>query len=169
MGADRCGECGFDFTEDRDSLLGRCEPFPARLEHLLFSVQADLLRQRPAPDVWSPLEYAAHTGEAVLWYAARIRRVLDEEFAQLEPFDWNTAAELGGYHQRSIDTVVADASLACGALAGLARSLSEEQLAREGVGSDGSPRSVEQLLARAGHELAHHELDLLRCATTSAQ
>jgi hypothetical protein len=30
------------------------------------------------------------------------------------------------------------------------------------MGSDGSPRSVELLLARAGHELAHHELDLRR-------
>jgi len=91
-----CEECGFDFAEDQKALIARCERFPASLRELLTSTGGDVLRRRRAPDVWSPLEYGAHVGEA--------------------------------------------------------------------EGSDGSPRSVETLLARAGHELAHHELDLRRGA-----
>jgi hypothetical protein len=76
--------------------------------------------------------------------------------------DWDAGTRLGGYNRRSADRVRGDAGAACRELAGLARSLRPEQLRWQGMGSDGSPRCVELLLARAGHELAHHELDLRR-------
>ncbi len=162
MHSDRCAECGFDFMEDPVSLAARCELFSATLQSLLTSADPDVVRCRPAPEIWSVLEYGAHVGEAVLWYVARIRRVLNEELPQLEPFDWDAAAVAGQYNRRNVDAVVADVRSACRELADLAGSMTEDQLSRQGVGSDGSPRSAELLLARAGHELVHHESDLRR-------
>jgi hypothetical protein len=162
MGSGCCAECGFDFAGGVAAQIARSCRFPGVLEELLGSADPAALRRRRHPDVWSPLEYSAHVGEAVLWYVGRIRRVLGAERPRLEPFDWDAAALLGGYNRRSADRVCGDAAAACGELAALARSLRPEQLPRQGIGSDGSPRSTGLLLARAGHELAHHELDLRR-------
>ncbi len=128
----------------------------------MLSADPERIRARVDPHVWSPLEYAAHVGEAVRWYVGRIRCVLDEELPQLAPFDFDAAAEEGEYYRRSIDQVVADLRAACRALADLARSVSSSQLGRYGLGSDGSPRSGALLLTRAEHELVHHELDVRR-------
>lgn len=126
------------------------------------STDESFIRRPPGPDVWSPVEYAAHTGEAVRWYVGRIKRVLDEDLPRLEPFDFDAAAEEGEYDRRSVDTVVADLRTSCRQLADIARSVSGSQLTRYGLARDGSPRSVSLLLTRADHELVHHELDLRR-------
>ncbi len=160
MVAESCAECGFDFEWDRAKLLARCGDLPMTLQDLL--AEAAWVRRRPAPGVWAPIEYAAHVGKAVHWYVGRIRRVLDEDRPQLEPFDFDAAAEEGEYCGRDIGEVVADVRTACRELADVARSVSANQLHRCGLGTDGSPRPVESLLVRVDHELVHHELDLRR-------
>jgi hypothetical protein len=157
-----CHECGFDSGEDRTSLAARSDAFPEIVNDILRSADANLIRRRPAPEVWSPVEYAAHVGEAVRWYVGRIRCVLEEDLPQLESFDFDAAAEAGEYYRRRIDAVVADLRTSCRELADIARSVSASQLSRYGLGSDGSPRSVASLLTRADHELVHHEFDLRR-------
>lgn len=129
---------------------------------LLQATTPDVLLRRPNPSTWSPLEYAAHVSEVIPWYVARVRRVLSETAAQLAAFDWDLAASKGRYRLRDSDTVTRDVRRACAELAETARSVTTEELAREGIGSDGTPRTVATLLARAGHELAHHELDICR-------
>ena len=158
MPADRCAECGFNFREDRASLVARCGDFPEVVKDVLESTPDERIRARPVPSI----QYAAHVGDALCWYAQRIRRVLDEDFPKLEPFDFDAAADSGEYRRRSIDTVLTDLRAACSVLANIARPVSDRQLIRFGLGSDGSPRSVALLLARAHHELVHHELDLRR-------
>jgi hypothetical protein len=56
--------------------------------------------------------------------------------------------------------VTRDLLHACAALAAVARSVTEEDLVPTGRGTDGTPRTVRVLIARAAHELAHHELDI---------
>ena len=90
--------------------------------------------------------------------------------ARLTAFDWDLAASEGRYRERAVTTVAGDLRRACAELAELARSVTRDDLARAGTGSDGTPRTVGALLARAGHELAHHELDIRRgvqAATTT--
>lgn len=157
-----CAECGFGGGSDSAGLVVRCEAFGRFVDGVLGSGDPEGIRRRPEAGVWSMVEYCAHVGEAVGWYVGRVECVLEEDLPQLAPFDFDAAAEDGQYSQRSIDRVVADVRAACGALAELVRSVSGEQLRRCGLGSDGSPRSVELLLARAEHELVHHELDVRR-------
>lgn len=129
---------------------------------LLHATALEVLLRRPDPRTWSPLEYAAHVSEAVPWYVARIQRVLRESEPRLTAFDWDLAASEGNYRQRGVETVATDVRRACGELAEVTRSVTGDDLARAGTGSDGTPRTVRTLLARAGHELAHHELDIRR-------
>jgi hypothetical protein len=132
------------------------------MSSVLHATTLDVLLRRPGPQTWSPLEYAAHVSEAIPWYVARIQKVLREADPQLAAFDWDQAASDGKYRQRSVETVTRDLRRACAALAETARSVTGDDLARAGTGSDGTPRTVQALLARAGHELAHHELDIRR-------
>jgi hypothetical protein len=158
----QCRECRYDFGENPVHLSERCAAFSTDMSRVLQATELDVLLRRPAPQTWSPLEYAAHVSEAIPWYVARIHKVLQEAVAQLEAFDWDLAASDRNYRQRSVETVTRDLQHACAALAALARSVTGEDLARAGTGSDGTPRTVRALLVRAGHELAHHELDIRR-------
>ncbi|QDP96820.1 DinB family protein [Microlunatus elymi] len=156
----RCGPCGFDFTGDLAACVQDAERFPATLAEVLAAADSATVRHRTEPHVWSLIEYGAHTAEAVRWYLDRIGQVLQEDRPQLSPIDWDEQAELGEYRRRSVRRVCDDATAACAELATMINSLSADQLGREGIGSDGSPRTVEILIARADHELVHHEHDL---------
>jgi hypothetical protein len=157
-----CDECRYDFGEVPLRLAERCVAFSTDMSSVLETTSLEVLLRRPAPETWSPLEYAAHVSEAVPWYVGRIRKVLRESGAQLTAFDWDLAASEGKYRERGVETVVRDLRRACATLAEVARSVTLDDLARTGTGSDGTPRTVQALLARAGHELAHHELDIRR-------
>jgi hypothetical protein len=156
----RCGECGYDFHEDLFHLAERCVVFSTDLRGVLHGNALDTLLRRPDPRTWSPLEYVAHVSEVIPWYVARVHTVLRDSATQLEAFDWDLAASAGQYRQRDVEAVASDLEQACSALAQVARSVTGDDLARVGTGSDGTPRTVATLLARAGHELAHHELDI---------
>lgn len=136
------------------------ESFPVTLTGILESADSATVRHRTEPHVWSLIEFGAHTGEAVQWYLERIRQVLAEDRPQLTPIDWNEQAELGEYRRRSVQRVCGEVTEACAELVTMINTLTPEELAREGIGSDGSPRSIEILIARADHELVHHEHDL---------
>ena len=150
------------FAVDLDVRAERATRFPATLGNLLADADSDEVRRRPAPAIWSPIEYAAHTGDAVHWYVERIYRVLREDRPKLAPFDWDLATEQRDYRRRSIPRVLAAVEQACSEFTNLARSLNRDDLQKTGVGSDGSPRTVEVLLGRADHELVHHEMDIRR-------
>jgi hypothetical protein len=136
--------------------------FSTDVNGILQVTALDVLLRRPDPRTWSPLEYAAHVSEAISWYVARVRRVLSEEVPQLEAFDWDVAARDRNYRGRAVETVTNDLRQACATLAEAAGSIAGNDLVRVGIGSDGTSRTVRVLLARAGHELAHHEMDIRR-------
>lgn len=159
----RCLICGFDFGDDLDGCVADATRFPAVLQQTLGSVDSAAVRHRLAPWEWSMLEYGAHLGEVIGWYLCRVRQVLDEERPQLRPIDWTIEAELGEYRRRSVQRVCTEVADACRSLIEMVDYLDNDQLQREGIGSDGSPRTIGVLLARADHEIVHHERDL-RCA-----
>jgi DinB superfamily len=161
-GDDPCPACGYRFTGDLVSTADRARTFPEVLAMLLDAADSATVRHRTEPRVWSPLEFGAHVGEAVDAYLDRVDRVLSHDRPRLEPVDWVRAAEIGEYRRRSVQRVLHDVEDACGRLADVAATVSPEELGRQGVGSDDQPRTVELLITRADHELAHHEHDLRR-------
>jgi hypothetical protein len=123
-----------------------------------------VLRRRPAPDVWSALEYAAHTRDALEFYVERIARVLVEDLPTLTAVGWSTQAEVRGWNAEVPDAVAAGVAEVADRLATLLESLDEVQWQRVGLSSDGSgaERTVRALAERAVHEGHHHLLDVGR-------
>jgi hypothetical protein len=150
-----CAECGFsNATMDNAALIELIEdvgpvwvpPFSA---------------ERPAPEVWSPLEYAFHYRDAIEWYAERIDLVLTADRPQLEGRDFSVTPEPSD----AIRDVIAAATQR---VTQLFRSLSDDEWARVGIGSsDGGERSVRNLASRLAHEGVHHLLDIGRSVPTA--
>jgi len=160
ISGERCRHCGFEFSGDVRACIADAAQFPGDLAQVLGSVDSATVRHRRVPHEWSLLEFGAHIGDVIPWYLNRIQQVLQEDRPQLYPADWAEAAELGEYRRRSVQRVCDDATRACADLIDLVTRLEPDQLTREGIGSDGSARTVEVLISRADHELVHHRHDL---------
>jgi DinB superfamily len=164
-----CQECGFDWASPIPHSVHTVDAFPARVVQLLHETgTADgdaRLRTRPADEVWSPLEYIAHTGDAIGWYTGRITRVLAERRPQLHSYDWDLHTTEQDYRQRLLDDVLADLGRICVRFTFATADLSEAAWQREGIGSDGTPRTCAHLARRAAHE-AHHHLGDIRAGLT---
>lgn len=155
-----CAECGYRWGAPPEHVVAVIAGLPDRLSRLL--LDDSRLRTRPAAGVWSPLEYLAHTGDAIGWYAERIDLVLTEDRPRLEPFDWDAHTADQRYHDRRPADVLAGVRATCGRLSAVLQALTGPEWAREGIGSDGSARSVGRLADRAGHEAHHHLRDVER-------
>lgn len=153
-----CGECGYDWAGRPEDAVAVVRGLPAELAGLV-DESDERLRARRAPEVWSPLEYVAHTGDAIGWYTRRIQRVLTEERAVLDPFDWDAYTAEQRYQERRLEQVLDSVGKSCATFVGL---LADPAAGweREGIGSDGQPRTVTQLAHRAAHEACHHLRDI---------
>lgn len=74
------GECGYDWAGSSADVIASIRSFPAHLSRLLrqgaVTDTDDRLRTRPAAETRSVLDYMAHVGEAIDWYANRVHRAL---------------------------------------------------------------------------------------------
>jgi hypothetical protein len=158
---DRCPDCGFDAAAfDRSEL-------PA-LTRQLAGVLAEALQRpeattRPAPDVWSPLEYGCHVRDVCRRFAARARRMLDEDDPLFENWDQNATALADRYWLQDPATVRAELVSAAEAMATTFGGVGDGQWARPGRRSNGSVFTVETLGRYFTHDLAHHAWDVTGC------
>lgn len=159
-----CEECGYDWAAAPGQAVAAIAGLPNALSEVLDDLNLgnddDRLRMRPAPDVWSPLEYIAHTGDAIGWYSDRIHRVITEHRPALEAFDWDTHTATQRYHQRRLADIAAEISRRCASLTSELTCFDDADWKREGTGSDGQPRTIAQLAHRAAHEAQHHLRDI---------
>jgi DinB family protein len=153
-----CSRCRFDWTDGPTELIAALGSAAARFAEAL--TVAGEARVRPAPDVWSPLEYVAHTRDALAWYEDRIRRVLVEDCPQLNAYDWDAAAVERRYNDEEPSAALASLAARSYALGERLSALEPSAWHRLGRGSDGGERSVLQLVRRAVHEVAHHVGDI---------
>ncbi len=162
-----CEACGFvdvavSMADAVAALRGFGRRYRAPLTRFLPGEDGDaLLRARPAPEVWSALEYAAHVSEVFAWYDEWVRRSLVEDDPVIDAPTPDEAAEAGAYHERDpgdvVDAIVANAE----ALAATFEGVPEEAWSRCHV-RRGQPRSVLFTARRAVHEGGHHLLDIGR-------
>jgi hypothetical protein len=162
-----CDECGFvDEVLSLDEAISRLRGFGRRyrapLTRFLPGEDGDaLLRTRPAPEVWSALEYAAHVGEVFAWYDEWVRRSLAEDDPVIDAPTPDEAAEAGAYNERDPVLVAEAIAVNAEALAATFEGVPEEAWSRCHV-RRGQPRSVLFTARRAVHEGSHHLLDIGR-------
>jgi hypothetical protein len=86
---ERCAACGFDGTRltvaDAVTALRSVGP---RWRRLFKDVEPETLRTRPSPDVWSALEYTAHTRDVIAmngWAMNEILKGDHPDFPEIAP------------------------------------------------------------------------------------
>ncbi|HUP85113.1 MAG TPA: DinB family protein [Acidimicrobiales bacterium] len=166
----RCDECGFDGEAmSNDDLVAACHGFARRYRAPLtrFLPNEDgpaVLRRRPAPEVWSALEYAAHTRDVLAFYRERVSRVLTEDRPTLHSVGFASREEEATSNDEDPAAVADGVTDEATQLATSLERLDAEQWQRVGLASDGSgaERTVRVLAERAVHDASHHLLDIGR-------
>jgi hypothetical protein len=162
---DRCAECLFvysalDVGDVPPRLRDVAGRYPAGLREVLD------VRRRPAPQVWSPLEYACHVRDVLRVQGERLTlalRVSEPEFA---PMGRDELVVTERYNAQDPEVVLADLATAADAFAARFAALGEVELARTGV-YPWPRREVRTLLwlgRHTVHEAEHHLLDIRRAA-----
>ncbi|WP_110205693.1 DinB family protein [Nocardioides daejeonensis] len=149
-----CPDCGFDAA----ALAVADLPELLRATTLRWStvLRGDDVRRRPAADVWSPLEYAAHVRDVHRIFAERVSSMLRDEAPTFANWDQDVAAIEGDYaRQDPVDVEVALIE-AAGECAGIYAGVRIGQLQRTGLRSNGSAFTVETIGRYHLHDVVHH-------------
>ena len=167
MSDSRCEECGFDYdalepAEIPASVRAFAKRYRAPLSRFLPGEDGDaVVRQRPAPEVWSPLEYAAHVRDVFANYDRWIRQCLAEDGPVLEGPGSDELAVAGRYNEEDRTAVAEAVGANAERLAATVEAVPGDAWDRAGL-RRGEERSVLLMARRAVHEGSHHLLDIGR-------
>jgi hypothetical protein len=165
-----CTECGFDPARDDTAALvvqlrGFGRRYTAPLTRFLPGEDGDtLVRRRPQPNVWSPLEYAAHVRDVMRLFDERVRLIVASPGPaepELPVVDWDALVESGAYDGLDRVALLGELDAAAAGLAATAEGVSPAEWARSGRRA-GEVRTIDETVRRAVHEGAHHLLDIGR-------
>jgi hypothetical protein len=153
-----CHECGFAADGvDRDRV-------GATLRAMSLAWQAVLARpdaaSRPAPAVWSPLEYACHVRDVHRVFGGRLDRMISEEHPRFANWDQDTTAVEERYGEQDPQTVGTELTTSAEQLAARFEAVTEAQWSRTGARSDGAVFTVDTLSRYVLHDLVHHLWDV---------
>ena len=153
-----CPDCGFDpSAQALADLPGLVHDTAMTWSDVL--ARADV-RERPAPDVWSPLEYACHVRDVHLLFAERVRLMLDEESPTFASWDQDATAVADDYASQDPADVAVALIEAAGTVAGTYAGVSPEQADRSGLRSNGDRFTVATLGSYHLHDVVHHLHDV---------
>lgn len=168
----RCEECGFDYealdpAEAPAAIRAFAKRYRAPLTRFLRGEDGDaVVRERPAPEVWSALEYAAHVRDVFANYDRWIRQCLDEDDPVMEgpgPDELAADRQYNGADPEAVaDALAANAE----GLAATVEAVPADGWDRGGL-RRGEVRSVRLMTRRAVHEGNHHLLDIGRGLRTA--
>lgn len=125
----------------------------------LLRTRADV-RERPAPDVWSPLEYGAHVRDVFRLFLTRLDLMLNEDDPFFANWNPNETAESERYDLQDPHVVADEIDDAASALADRFAAVEPAQLARVGRRSDGATFTVESFARYEIHDPVHHLWDV---------
>ena len=153
-----CPDCGFDpTTVDLDA-------FPETLFSMAGRWIAVLGREdvavRPAPAIWSPLEYAAHVRDVCQLFADRAVLMIRQDDPVFENWDQDRTAVEKEYWKSEPAAVAGDLMEAFGYAAAVYGGVTGGLWGRQGRRSNGSRFTVATLAAYFLHDIAHHLCDV---------
>jgi hypothetical protein len=121
-------------------------------------------RHRPAAGVWSPLEYACHVRDVLVFQDRRVQQAQAEDEPTFAPMNRDERAVSERFNEQDRVAVADETTAAAAALAATLDALPE--LGWERTGGYGHPRpqavTVEWVARHTVHELVHHLLDIER-------
>ncbi|WP_308042849.1 DinB family protein [Micromonospora sp. PLK6-60] len=118
--------------------------------------------RRPAPTVWSPVEYACHVRDTCRIFRQRLELMLDEDDPTFADWDQDAAAVAGNYHHQSPGTVAGQLAAEAEATAAAFDAVRPDQWERPGRRSNGSLFTVRRFAVYFLHDVLHHAHDVTR-------
>jgi hypothetical protein len=163
---ERCTECGFDgehlMTGDAITAL---RSMGRRWRELFKDVPEERLRTRPDPQVWSPLEYAAHTRDVIALVGRGMNEVLkggEPSFPSIEPDPPGDAGAVDhGYNALDPPDVLDQLAAEAEHMAERASKALPEHWSRQAT-TGGEATDAGWLLRHAVHDASHHLRDVER-------
>jgi DinB superfamily len=154
-----CPECGFDARSiARDEVPALLRDNATAWREIL--THAGEVRRRPAPDVWSPLEYACHVRDGCRIYAARLHLMLTQDNPTFPNWDQDATAIAERYDTQDPLTVRDELTEAAEQLAADFAAVRDDDWHRTGVRSDGASFTVESFARYYVHDVIHHRHDV---------
>ena len=155
-----CLQCGFDpatvVTRELSELIhDNTRGWYAVLADADFAV-------RPAPHVWSRLEYACHVRDVHRLFAERVRLMLEHDDPTFENWDQDATAVEQAYDLQDPGTVGTELVERAAEVAAVYASVEGDQWLRPGRRSNGSRFTVETLGAYHLHDVTHHLWDVTK-------
>ncbi len=153
---DGCQECGWvPFAADTSA---------ARLRATAPRWEAALSRpdvaQRPAPLVWSPLEYANHSRDMVRVLGERVAAMLDGVEPRFADWDGDAAAAEFAYWATDPAHTAADIAARTDETVAVLERVDGDDWARPGYRSDGKLFTIATLCLYLVHDVEHHLHDV---------
>jgi S-DNA-T family DNA segregation ATPase FtsK/SpoIIIE len=165
---ERCEPCQFVYADiDAQTLPERLAAFGTRYRAVLLPPQRpvawyDLLRTRPAAEVWSALEYACHLRDVFLVQRDRLYTALVEDRPTFPPMYRDQRVTLGCYNEQDPEDIATQLDMAARLIAQAFRVLTPIQLQRLCVYNFPAPaeRPLLWVGQHAVHEGEHHLRDI---------
>ncbi len=153
-----CPECGFDAPGlDRERVPGAIRDNATLWEVVLGTDDAAV---RPAPHLWSPLEYACHVRDVNRIFDERVRQMLTEDAPTFAAWDQDQTAVEQDYGSQDGAKVAEEVVAAAETVAGTYESVPDNAWQRTGTRSDGEEFTVDTLARYHLHDLVHHAHDV---------
>jgi hypothetical protein len=163
-----CAECGFDFDavsvgEGIEKLRSLPRRYRAPLTRFLAGEDGDaVVRQRPDPDTWSAVEYAAHMRDVVMLWGWALNKVFKEDNPVLPAPTQDELDEVSAAYGALDPTAVADELEA-----NVERMAAKAEAADPGAWErsadfGGDTLTALDILRKVDHEGHHHLLDIGR-------
>jgi DinB superfamily len=169
-----CAECGYTYERlPTGKLAGTLRDMGPRYRDALASADAGAARTRPAPTVWSALEYACHMRDVLLVQRDRAVVALVEDSPAFARMYRDERVELCRYSNETIEQVLDEldmsARLCATVFDGLGQGAWERPLVYNlpSAVTEG-PVDVAWLARHTVHEGEHHLMDVNRALTGAA-
>ena len=165
---DYCGQCDFRYegmdVEDVPNTLDCLgTAYRSRLATGFQDAHAErLLRRRPAPDVWSALEYCCHFRDVLLAQRERLYLALVEDTPRFSSIYRDRRVLLARYSDDRLEDVAGEVEMAAGLLARAFTRLADGQWQRRCIYTYPAPmqRTIAWLARHTVHEGRHHLHDV---------
>jgi hypothetical protein len=160
-----CGECGFVYgdlprSEVSRSLAEVAAQYVARVS----ATPGEALRRRPSPEVWSPLEYAAHVRDVLEVQRERVMVALLHDAPTFEPMGRDERVTEWRYNEQDPVAVAHELRRNADDLCNVLDSLDDGGWARIGIYNwpERAERDVTWIARHTVHEQVHHLFDINR-------
>lgn len=142
---------------------------PGRIAHAVGLLSDDFMRERPDPDMWSPIEYLCHMRDVLAAATIRLYRVRTEESPAVEPMFNDLRAARFRYCNRDRESVISEISDNAAGFCDEANQLPTDGWDRSLTRLPGESRTARWLVRQTLHELIHHLGDITGLVTDEAR